>query len=206
MKQVTNIFIFFFIIGFYSFSTPSVEAEVQKFCTLEYAPLCGQAPDGTAKTYGNKCQLEASEASLLYEGECTSPVKNPPICTREYRPVCGEVDTGIRCITTPCPSTAEQTFSNLCMLEAAGATFLHEGTCALTEEKESEIIKDIITDIQNEPEVSPEDLFDQIEEIEDNIATLNDMDDEDGPYVLGGKPSLLSRIFTAITNFIFFWR
>ncbi len=36
------------------------------------------------------------------------------MCTREYRPVCAEVDTKIRCIKAPCPSTERKTYSNAC--------------------------------------------------------------------------------------------
>ncbi|MDB5225529.1 MAG: hypothetical protein JWL87_481 [Candidatus Adlerbacteria bacterium] len=46
-------------------------------CTMQYAPVCGQSQDGTAKTYGNSCMLGADQATLLYEGECkteTTPV------------------------------------------------------------------------------------------------------------------------------------
>jgi hypothetical protein len=32
----------------------------------------------------------------------------------DYRPVCATRDTGVRCITTPCPSTEQKTFSNAC--------------------------------------------------------------------------------------------
>ncbi|HMJ16409.1 MAG TPA: hypothetical protein VK524_33575 [Polyangiaceae bacterium] len=38
----------------------------------------------------------------------------PQACTREYKPVCGEVDTGVRCIKAPCPSTQQRTFGNAC--------------------------------------------------------------------------------------------
>lgn len=37
-----------------------------------------------------------------------------PVCTREYRPVCALKDTGIRCVTTPCPSSKKVTYSNAC--------------------------------------------------------------------------------------------
>jgi hypothetical protein len=40
--------------------------------------------------------------------------KRPQACTREYRPVCGEVDSGVRCIKAPCPSTEQRTFGNAC--------------------------------------------------------------------------------------------
>ncbi len=43
---------------------------------------------------------------------CEEPRK--PLCTREYKPVCGEVDTGVRCIKEPCPSTERKTYSNAC--------------------------------------------------------------------------------------------
>jgi hypothetical protein len=43
---------------------------------------------------------------------CEEPRK--PMCTREYRPVCGEVDTGVRCIKQPCPSTERKTYPNAC--------------------------------------------------------------------------------------------
>ncbi len=43
---------------------------------------------------------------------CESPRKT--MCTREYRPVCAEVDTGIRCITAPCPSSEKKTYSTGC--------------------------------------------------------------------------------------------
>jgi len=44
--------------------------------------------------------------------ECTDP--RPQICTREYRPVCARVDTRVRCVTTPCPSTRLKTYGNAC--------------------------------------------------------------------------------------------
>lgn len=43
---------------------------------------------------------------------CTEP--RPEICTQQYDPVCAEKDTGIRCITTPCPSTDNVTYGNGC--------------------------------------------------------------------------------------------
>ena len=38
----------------------------------------------------------------------------PEVCTMDYRPVCATRDTGIRCVTTPCPSTELKTYSNAC--------------------------------------------------------------------------------------------
>ncbi|RTZ67817.1 MAG: hypothetical protein DSZ29_00025 [Aquificaceae bacterium] len=44
--------------------------------------------------------------------KCTDP--RPQACTREFRPVCSQVDTGVRCVTTPCPSTENKTAPNAC--------------------------------------------------------------------------------------------
>ena len=50
-------------------------------------------------------------------------------CATQYTPVCGKIDTGVRCITEPCPSFVEKTFSNECVLENNNAEFLYEGEC-----------------------------------------------------------------------------
>ena len=50
-------------------------------------------------------------------------------CTKEYKPVCGSKP--IVCITTPC-NPIQQTYSNRCMMEADGASFLYEGECRST--------------------------------------------------------------------------
>lgn len=55
--------------------------------------------------------LDASEAVEL-EYVCEDP--RPQICTMDYRPVCALRDTGVRCVTTPCPSTEWATYSNGC--------------------------------------------------------------------------------------------
>lgn len=56
--------------------------------------------------------LAAKEPSSDGSTTCTEP--RPEMCTRDYRPVCATVDTGIRCITTPCPSTEQRTYGNAC--------------------------------------------------------------------------------------------
>lgn len=43
-----------------------------KACTKEYMPMCGVTIAGTTQTFGNKCTLEADNATLLYAGECKS--------------------------------------------------------------------------------------------------------------------------------------
>jgi hypothetical protein len=44
--------------------------------------------------------------------ECKEP--RSTLCTQEFRPVCAKVDTGVRCVTTPCPSAENKTYSNAC--------------------------------------------------------------------------------------------
>jgi len=42
------------------------------------------------------------------------PEQRSQFCTREYVPVCATRDTGIRCVTAPCPSSEEKTYGNAC--------------------------------------------------------------------------------------------
>ena len=44
--------------------------------------------------------------------KCKEP--RPEICTREYMPVCATKNTGVVCVTTPCPSTEEKTYATGC--------------------------------------------------------------------------------------------
>jgi len=43
---------------------------------------------------------------------CTDP--RPEVCAQMYEPVCASVDTGVRCITTPCPSAELKSYPNAC--------------------------------------------------------------------------------------------
>jgi len=67
---------------------------------------------------GSECEEWA-----YYRGECGPSSK---VCTTEYAPVCGEVQ--VQCIKAPC-NPVQQTFSNECKLNKAGAKFVHEGVC-----------------------------------------------------------------------------
>lgn len=44
--------------------------------------------------------------------ECVVP--RPQVCQKTYLPVCGLRDTGVRCVTTPCPSWETKTYANAC--------------------------------------------------------------------------------------------
>lgn len=58
------------------------------------------------------------------------PDARPQICTRQYDPVCGAVDTGLRCVTTPCDNTEWRTFANGCSACAeGGVTGWRRGAC-----------------------------------------------------------------------------
>jgi hypothetical protein len=61
---------------------------------------------------GTAAEAPTPEPERLVEVECQDP--RPEVCTFQYEPVCGLVDTGKRCVTTPCPASEWQTFSNGC--------------------------------------------------------------------------------------------
>ena len=44
---------------------------------------------------------------------CHDP--RPEICTYQYTPVCATKNTGVRCVTTPCPATEKRTYGNACV-------------------------------------------------------------------------------------------
>lgn len=58
---------------------------------------------------------EREDAATSADGgyvECVVP--RPKTCTRDHLPVCGLRDTGVRCVTTPCPSWETKTYGNAC--------------------------------------------------------------------------------------------
>lgn len=63
----------------------------------------------------NTNSVPASPAVITNSTNATQ-CKDPrsAMCTKEYRPVCATRDTGVRCVTTPCPSTELVTKSNAC--------------------------------------------------------------------------------------------
>lgn len=58
---------------------------------------------------------EAAPAGRLALQQCPDEARKVKKCSTEARKVCAEVDTGIRCVRAPCPSTAQQTYDNPCM-------------------------------------------------------------------------------------------
>jgi hypothetical protein len=58
-----------------------------------------------------------SEPEIQQQGDslftqCEDP--RAEACTREYNPVCAIRNTGVQCITTPCPSMEEITYATGC--------------------------------------------------------------------------------------------
>ncbi len=49
-------------------------------------------------------------------------------CSKEYMPVCGSYQ--VQCITTPC-NPVEQTYGNKCLMNQAGAQYVHAGVCTV---------------------------------------------------------------------------
>jgi hypothetical protein len=80
--------------------------------------------------FGGATPSEAPLPAGLIECAGRYP-ERPEICTREYVPVCGLRDTGIRCVTPPCPSGEWRTYGNACeACSDASVTGYTEGACA----------------------------------------------------------------------------
>lgn len=101
-------------------------------------------------------------------------------CTLEWAPVCGKVD--VQCVTTPC-DPVQETFSNLCSAEAAGAYDIVEGECA------SEVQDAVTSD--NVVLGSILGTFGKSGETKDGFAWyVNYTFHENGTYVVDGYPDL----------------
>ena len=72
--------------------------------------------------------LATEVATKVVYSHCESP--RPQICTREYNPVCAVKDTGVRCVTTPCPSAEEVTYATGCTACSDSKVIKHRpGAC-----------------------------------------------------------------------------
>ncbi|MEH6556715.1 MAG: hypothetical protein V7459_03820 [Oceanicoccus sp.] len=78
----------------------------------------------------NTSEPEASDAVAIEAIECTEP--RSQVCTREYMPVCAAKDTGIQCVTTPCPAIKKVTYATACTACADPMVrYYTEGQCEL---------------------------------------------------------------------------
>ena len=72
-----------------------------------------QSPQQSGTKSQPKTPTEISKLEIpSSETACKSP--RPEMCAQVYEPVCATRDTGVRCVTTPCPSTDQVTKSNAC--------------------------------------------------------------------------------------------
>ncbi|NUQ77386.1 MAG: hypothetical protein HUU21_27940 [Polyangiaceae bacterium] len=74
------------------------------------------APNGSA----GDAKTETPPPAPTTEGtggiQCSEESRKAEMCTQQYDPVCADVDTGVRCVTAPCPQASERkTFSNACV-------------------------------------------------------------------------------------------
>ena len=69
---------------------------------------CSQAPVASEPAPPPAQPKEEAPVMVM----CKDP--RPEMCTQHYDPVCATRDTGIRCITTPCPSSEQKTMGNAC--------------------------------------------------------------------------------------------
>ncbi|MCA9642186.1 MAG: hypothetical protein H6718_21735 [Polyangiaceae bacterium] len=87
--------------------------------TPSAAPSATEEPVPSAEPSSNPPEDAGPPGEEFTQCPPRKPDAGPVMCTKEYMPVCGLVDTGVRCITTPCPSATKKTFGNKC--EACGA-------------------------------------------------------------------------------------
>lgn len=78
------------------------------------SPMQAGEKRGTSDRFVLRFVKPAGAKESGADGATTCAEPRPEMCTRDYRPVCATVDTGIRCITTPCPSTEQRTYGNAC--------------------------------------------------------------------------------------------
>ena len=73
--------------------------------------------------------------TILDEHNVTLPIvdDNPVACDQRYNPVCASLDTGIQCVTTPCPTNVYKTYGNRCSADAAKSPVLFDGECGKLE-------------------------------------------------------------------------
>jgi hypothetical protein len=58
------------------------------------------------------------------------PETRPASCSLDYAPVCAAVDTGVRCVAAPCPSSTRKTFGSACKAcRAPNVTGYATGEC-----------------------------------------------------------------------------
>ena len=78
---------------------------------LQSADINNNTMSDSAMTEENKAAVEKSVFQSRFT-DCLIP--RPDFCAEIYQPVCATRDAGIRCITTPCDSSEEVDYANVC--------------------------------------------------------------------------------------------
>ena len=89
-------------------------------------------PGAPAACTMRACFAAGKGYCIAYFDATTTSSIGDTVCTAEYAPVCGQ-PPGPRCeagMMCPMYMLAPQTYSNRCMMSAAGATLIHEGVCS----------------------------------------------------------------------------
>lgn len=122
--------------------------------------------------------------------------KEVALCTLEYNPICGRIDTGIRCITTPCPSYDYETYSNQCFLDSKDAEFVHDGECG------DEELDDGVVDSDNE-NISGDgvDMSDDMDDEDKSDNSDNETEDDLETKLETENLNFFQKIFFVIGNF-----
>lgn len=120
-------------------------------CNKVFSPVCAAydtgircvtspCPSHIYKTYSNECEANKENSTVLFNSPC-GDLEGKPIrdihpspetgqtCITLYDPICTSYDTGIRCVTTPCPSHIYKTYPNSCVAQQDKASPLFKGTC-----------------------------------------------------------------------------
>lgn len=84
---------------------------------------------------GVNLTIEYADRTVHFVEDSDSPV----LCTLQYDPVCAAKNTGIQCVTTPCPTEVYETYGNQCSAEAEGSRVLFSGECG---DKEGQPVED----------------------------------------------------------------
>jgi hypothetical protein len=127
---------FIFSSGVFGLSFSEVEPE-KVFCTMD-VKMCDDGVTQVGRA-GPNCEFAACPSDV--EGPIDVEIPLIQACTKEYNPVCGVIDTGVRCVTAPCPSTVEKTFSNNCIAKSEEAVILYQGLCKTEKEKAAVVSK-----------------------------------------------------------------
>jgi len=89
-------------------------------CPANYDPVCAYK-DGFKCTFGNRCEANRADYTVLGHGECgtisTPPPTHSGMCPKIYRPVCGQ------------QGFSKRTFGNACEAGRDNYSVIYQGRC-----------------------------------------------------------------------------